>query len=81
MFENLFELTQTLWAVGLVAFPVGLFLGVVIMVLRAGGLPVPETMQLLDTMVEKHEHTNERVSALEQRVQALDGISVLRGRR
>ena len=77
----MFELTQTLWAVGLVAFPVGLFLGVIIMVWRAGGLPVPETMQLLDTMVEKHEHTNERVSALEQRVQALDGISVLRGRR
>ena len=77
----MFELTQTLWAVGLVAFPVGLFLGVIIMVWRAGGLPVPETMQLLDTMVEKHEHTNERVSALEQRVKALDGISVLRGRR
>lgn len=77
----MFELTQTLWAVGLVAFPVGLFLGVGIMVWRAGGLPVPETMQLLDTMVEKHEHTNERVSALERRVGALDGISVLRGRR
>ena len=76
----MFELTQTLWAVGLVAFPVGLFLGVIIMVWRAGGLPVPETMQLLDTMVEKHEHTNERVSALEQRVGALDGVSVLRGR-
>lgn len=77
----MFELTQTLWAVALVAFPVGLFIGVGLMVWRAGGLPVPETMQLLDTMVEKHEHTNERVSALERRVEALDGVSVLRGHR
>lgn len=77
----MFELTQTLWAVALVAFPVGLFIGVGIMVWRAGGLPVPETMQLLDTMVEKHEHTSERVSALERRVEALDGVSVLRGGR
>ena len=77
----MFELTQTLWAVALVAFPVGLMIGVGIMVWRAGGLPVPETMALLDTMVKKHEYTNERVSALEQRVKALDGVSVLRGRK
>lgn len=75
----MFELTQTLWAVALVAFPVGLFIGACLMVYRAGGLPVPETMALLDTMVEKHEHTNDRVSALERRVEAMDGISVLRG--
>jgi uncharacterized membrane-anchored protein YhcB (DUF1043 family) len=77
----MFELTQTLWSVALVAFPVGLFIGVGLMVWRAGGLPVPETMALLDTMVEKHEHTNDRVSALERRVEALDGVSVLRGHR
>lgn len=77
----MFELTQTLWAVALVAFPVGLFIGACLMVWRAGGLPVPETMALLDTMVEKHEHTNDRVSALERRVEALDGVSVLRGHR
>jgi uncharacterized membrane-anchored protein YhcB (DUF1043 family) len=77
----MFELTQTLWAVALVAFPVGLFIGACLMVYRAGGLPVPETMQLLDTMVNEHERTRDRVAALEQRVKALDGVSVLRGRR
>ena len=77
----MFELTQTLWAVALVAFPVGLFIGVGLMVWRAGGLPVPETMQLLDTMVNEHERTRNRVAALEQRVKALDGVSVLRGQR
>ncbi|NBT31683.1 MAG: hypothetical protein EBT13_07205 [Rhodobacteraceae bacterium] len=74
----MFELTQTLWAVALVVFPVGLFIGVGLMVWRAGGLPVPETMQLLDTMVMEHERTRDRVTALEQRVEALDGVSVLR---
>jgi len=77
----MFELTQMLWAVALVAFPTGLLIGVGIMVWRAGGLPVPETMALLDTMVAKHEHTNDRVTALERRVKALDGVSVLRGQR
>lgn len=77
----MFELTQTLWAVALVAFPVGLFIGVGLMVWRAGGLPVPETMALLDTMVNEHERTRDRVAALEQRVKALDGVSVLRGQR
>jgi len=77
----MFELTQTLWAVALVAFPTGLLIGVGIMVWRAGGLPVPETMQLLDTMVNEHERTRDRVTALERRVKALDGVSVLRGQR
>lgn len=77
----MFELTQTLWAVALVAFPVGLFIGACLMVWRAGGLPVPETMALLDTMVNEHERTRDRVAALERRVEALDGVSVLRGHR
>jgi uncharacterized membrane-anchored protein YhcB (DUF1043 family) len=77
----MFNLVQTLWAVALVAFPVGLFIGAGIMVLRAGGLPVPETMQLLDTMVTEHERTRDRVTALERRVKALDGVSVFRGHR
>lgn len=73
----MFELTQTLWAVALVAFPVGLLIGVGLMVWRAGGLPVPEAMQLLETMVTEHERTRDRVAALEQRVKVLDGVSVL----
>ena len=77
----MFELTQMLWAVALVAFPTGLLIGVGIMVWRAGGLPVPETMQLLDTMVTEHERTRDRVTALERRLKALDGVSVLRGQR
>ncbi len=77
----MFELTQTLWAVALVAFPVGLFIGACLMVYRAGGLPVPETMALLDTMVKEHERTRDRVAALEQRLKAMDGVSVLRGHR
>ena len=77
----MFELTQTLWAVALVAFPVGLFIGVGLMVWRAGGLPVPETMALLNTMVTEHERTRDRVAALEQRLKAMDGVSVFRGHR
>lgn len=77
----MFELTQTLWAVALVAFPLGLLIGVSIMVWRAGGLPVPETMALLNTMVTEHERTRDRVAALEQRLKAMDGVSVFRGHR
>lgn len=77
----MFELTQTLWAVGLVAFPLGLLIGVVVMVWRAGGLPVPETMALFNDMVGEHERTRGRLDAVEQRLEALDGVSVLRGRR
>ena len=77
----MFELTQTLWAVGLVAFPVGLLIGVGIMVWRAGGLPVPETMALLDTMVKEHEHTRTRMAALENRLHKLDGVVPLRRQR
>lgn len=78
---SMFELTQVLWAAFLVSLPMALALVVIRLVWRNGGLPVPETMALLKTMVEEHERTRDRVAALEQRLHRLDGVVPIRGRR
>lgn len=68
----MFELTQTLWAVALVAFPVGLFIGVGLMVWRAGGLPTTEGMEYLRTLDEVVRHDRDRTEKLERRADATD---------
>lgn len=66
------ELTQTLWAVALVAFPVGLFLGAGLMVWRAGGLPAPENMAVLESVTEVVSEHSARLQTLEKRQDASD---------
>ena len=78
---SMFELTQAMWACFMVSVPIALAVIVARMVWRAGGLPVPETMRLLETMVEEHEHTRTRVAALENRLHKLDGVVPLRRKR
>lgn len=68
----MFELTQTLWAVFLVAFPVGLFIGAGIMVWRAGGLPVNESMALFRAMVDVSQEQGARIKQIEERQDATD---------
>lgn len=68
----MYELLQVIWAAAFVAFPVGLFFLVGLMVWKARGLPVNESMEYLRTLDEVVRHDRDRTDKLEQRADATD---------
>lgn len=75
---SMFEFTQAMWGLFLVAVPISLAVIVVRLLIQNGGLPVPETMAVLEALVKAREDDRKRLDDHERRLSALDGVVHLR---
>lgn len=69
----MFEATQVLWGIFLVAFPMGLFAYACFMIWRARGLPLPEGMAVLRSVLDVAKEHGARIESLEERQDETDG--------